>query len=178
LAKELSNIIEFTLIYNRFKSRLFNYVRKMVNDNILTEDIIQTVFLRFFENMPDIKNKDRYEFWLFKTARNEVFNHYRSKKIKNNVFESIDIEKIGEPEKEGIEYVFDQKEMHNLIIKELNTFPVEQRESYLLKEYSQLSYREIAELLGIDEDIVKSRLFKTRRKLVEKISKILLYGVE
>jgi RNA polymerase sigma factor (sigma-70 family) len=178
LAKEISNIIEFTLIYNRFKSRLFNYVRKMVNDTFVTEDVVQSVFLKFFENMPTIQNHDRYEFWLFKTARNEVFNYYRSKKIKSNVFDSVDVESIGEPEKEGVEYAYNQKEMHALIMKELNAFPIEQREGYLLKEYSQLSYKEISELLGIEEELVKSRLFKTRRKLVEKISKILFYGVE
>lgn len=178
MAKEVLNIIEFTLVYNRFKSRLFNYVKKMVNNNEISEDIIQTVFLKFYENMQNIKIKERPEFWLFKSTRNEVFNYYRSKKIRNNVYENIDIERIELPEKESIEYNFDHKEMHNLILKELERFPIEQRESYLLKEYSGLSYKEIAELTGIDEELVKSRLFKVRRKLVEKISKILFYGVE
>lgn len=177
MAKEVSNIIEFTLIYNRHKIRLFNYVKKMISSTAAAEDIIQTVFLRFYENMPNIKKSDSHEFWLFKTARNEVYNLYRSKKVRNSLLENIDFECLPSNEKEGTEYLYDQKEMHSLIIKELSTFPLDQREAYLLKEYSGLSYKEIASLLDIDEDLVKSRLFKVRRKLVEKISKILLYGV-
>jgi RNA polymerase sigma factor (sigma-70 family) len=46
-------------------------------------------------------------------------------------------------------------------------------EVFILKEYSGLSYKEIASLLEIDEDLVKSRLYKARQKLINKISKIL-----
>lgn len=177
MAKEISNIIEFTLIYNRYKSKLYNYVWKMVNNNIVTEDIIQTVFLKFFENMSSIKNKSSNEFWIFKTARNEVYNYYRSKKLKENIFDHVDVDILAEGEKEGIEYALDQKEMKKLILNELDNFPLELKEIYLLKEYGQLSYKEIAELMGIEEDLVKSRLHKIRKKLVDKISKILFYGV-
>jgi RNA polymerase sigma-70 factor, ECF subfamily len=177
LAKEISNIIEFTLIYNRYKSKLFNYVWKMVNNTIITEDIIQTVFLKFFENMNNLKNKDSFEFWIFKTARNEVYNYYRSKKLKESVYEQVDIDSLSGTEKDGIEYVLDQKEMKKMIMKELDNSPLAQKEIYLLKEYGQLSYKEISELMGIEEELVKSRLYKIRRKLVNKISKILFYGV-
>ena len=49
--------------------------------------------------------------------------------------------------------------------------PEEQKDVYLLKEYGELSYKEIAKLLGIDEKLVKSRLFKVRQKLINSISK-------
>ncbi len=178
MAKEISNIIEFTLIYNRYKVYLFNYVKRMVNNITAAEDIIQIVFLKFFENMENIRDRDKCEFWLFKTARNEVFNYYRSKKIKASYFENADTEDITAADEEGTELLFDQKEMHSIIMKELNSFPQEQREAYLLKEYSGLSYREIAGLMNIEEDLVKSRLFKIRRKLADKVSRILFYGVK
>jgi len=177
LAKEITNIIEFTLIYNRHKAKLFNFVKKMVNSSSAAEDIIQAVFLKFYENMNNIKSRDAFEFWLFKCARNEVYNSYRSKKVKSEIFEAVDFEAIPLKDTESAEYLFDQKEMHTLIMKELNTYPLEQREAYLLKEYCGLSYKEIAELTNTDEDLIKSRLFKVRRKLVEKISKIVLFGI-
>jgi RNA polymerase sigma-70 factor (ECF subfamily) len=58
-------------------------------------------------------------------------------------------------------------------MNELNGMAFEQREVFLLKEYGGFSYREIAEVMNINEDLVKSRLFKTRRKLIEKLSKVL-----
>lgn len=175
MAKEISNIIEFTLIYNRYKSKLYNYVWKMVNNSTLSEDIIQSVFMKFYENMNDFKNKESYEFWIFKTARNEVYNYYRSKKLKESLYDPSDVDSLSCTEKDGIEYILDQKEMQKIIMKELDNSPLEQKEIYLLKEYGQLSYKEIAGLMGIDEDLVKSRLHKIRRKLVEKISKLLFF---
>lgn len=177
MSKEAAHIVEFTLIYNRYKGKLYNYTYKMVNNGVLSEDIVQNVFMRFFENMPEIKNKEIYEFWLFKSARNEVYNHYRSKKVRNNVYESADLEELAINETEGIEYTYDHKELHGLILKELATFPIEQRECFLLKEYSRLTYKEIGDITGTPEELVKSRLYKARRKLAEKISKILFYGV-
>ena len=178
MAKEVSNIIEFTLIYNRHKVYLFNYVKKMVNNLSAAEDIIQIVFLKFYENLELIREKDKCEFWLFKTARNEVFNYYRSKKNKASCFENADTDEILPIDDEGTEILFDRKEMNSIIMNELNSFPDEQRDVYLLKEYSGLSYKEIAGLMNIDEELVKSRLFKIRRKLADKVSKILFYGVK
>lgn len=177
MADKTSNIIEFTIVYNRFKGYLFNYVKKMVNNTIVAEDIIQGVVLKFYENIETIKNKEHCEFWLFKTARNDVYNYYRSRKVRREVYDNVEMETIETPENESVEYQYDQKEMHELIMKELNALPAEQRECFLLKEYSGLSYKEIAELLEVNEELVKSRLFKVRKKITEKITQVLFYGV-
>jgi RNA polymerase sigma-70 factor (ECF subfamily) len=57
-------------------------------------------------------------------------------------------------------------------MNELELLPQEQKEVYLLREYSGLSYKEIADIQQIDEELVKSRLFKTRQKLIKKVSKL------
>ncbi len=59
-----------------------------------------------------------------------------------------------------------------MLCHELGLMSVEFREVFILREYSGLSYKEIASLLEIDEDLVKSRLYKTRQKLVNRISKL------
>ena len=65
------------------------------------------------------------------------------------------------------------KELKSIILNQLNTFPPEQREVYLLKEYGELSYREIAKATNSKVELVKSRLYKTRQKLMKQIFKIL-----
>ncbi|MCK7525290.1 MAG: hypothetical protein MZV64_50615 [Ignavibacteriales bacterium] len=57
-------------------------------------------------------------------------------------------------------------------MNELEVMNEDFSEVFVLKEYSGLSYKEIASLLEIDEDLVKSRLYKARQKLINKISKI------
>ena len=65
------------------------------------------------------------------------------------------------------------KELKDLVIAELNKMDIGQREAYMLKEYGGLSYKEISAVMGIDENLVKSRLYKTRQKLINRFAKIL-----
>lgn len=140
---------------------------------MVTEDIIQNLFLKFFENISLIRNEESIPFWLFKTARNEVFIYFRSVKRE---FQSIDFDDTEEFDIESddrIDEIYEVKEVSLLLQKELDLLHPVQKEIFILKEYGNLSYKEIAELLNIDENLVKSRLFKTRRKLISKLSKLL-----
>ena len=110
------------------------------------EDIIQNVFLKLFENMNSIKNKDSINFWLFRSARNEVCIYFRNKKTRKDQFNVEDTAQ--------------------LITNALDKLPPEQKEVFILREYSGFSYIEIASLLELDEALVKSRLYKTRQKLI------------
>lgn len=168
-----SDIIEYTILYNKYKKNLYNYAVKMLNDKMLAEDIVQNVFLKLYERFNEIRNRNSIIYWLFTTARNEIFTVYRSKKShvdKYNVEDSDEIEIISN---ESLENLFEEKELKDLIMKELSKMAPEQSEAYILKEFSQLSYKEIAIIMNIDENLVKSRLFKTRQKLIKILSKIL-----
>ena len=165
--------IEFTLIYNRFKTKVFNYVQKMVNDQNLTEDIVQNIFLKFYENLNRIDNKNSCGFWIFKTARNEVYQYYRNKNIEKNKLqfqpeEEMEHNSLGDAYEE-----FEIQEFKTLILNELDKMEVDQKEVYYLKEYGGFSYKEIAQMMEIDENLVKSRLYKVRQKLIKHISKMI-----
>ncbi len=174
MARSNKDIVEFTLIYNRHKVKVYNYVLRMINDKMMCEDIVQNVFLKFFENLNVIRNKSSINFWLFKTARNEIYTYFRRKKIHVDQFGVLDSDEVdisGGPDP-GIEY--EQQELKELIMSELNNMAFEQREVFILKEYAGLSYKEIASIMNIDENLVKSRLFKTRQKLVKRLGPIIL----
>ncbi|MEN8194339.1 MAG: sigma-70 family RNA polymerase sigma factor, partial [Bacteroidota bacterium] len=78
---------------------------------------------------------------------------------------------IEEESDENIEQIFEQKELRIMILSELETIPIEQKDVFLLKEYGGLSYKEIAKLNDIDENLVKARLYKVRQKLIKRLSK-------
>ena len=165
-------IIEFTITYNKYKLRIYNYVLKMVSDKMLCEDIVQNIFLKLFENMELIKNKNSISYWLFKTARNDVYSFYRSKKVKADQFNVLDADELIKPSSENLEVEFEKRELKNLILHELNNLPDDQKEVYLLKEYGGLSYKEIAGIMEIEESLVKSRLYKTRQKLISLLRRV------
>ncbi len=136
---------------------------------MIAEDITQSVFLKLYENFDKIKNIESTNYWIFKTARNNYYNFYKREKRKNGLDENIlsNNEDYLEPES----YV-EIKEIKNIIMNELNKLDAQQKEVYLLKEYGGLSYKEISAALEIDVNLVKSRLYKVRQKLINKISKI------
>ena len=164
------DIIEFTLIYNRHKSRLYFYIYKMVNDKMIAEDIIQNVFIKYYENMSNIREKEYVASWIYTTARNEIFSLFRKKLRKSEEIVNEDYEF---PAENNLAVEYENIELKKIIMNELELLPQEQKEVYLLREYSGLSYKEIADIQQIDEELVKSRLFKTRQKLIKRVSKII-----
>ena len=173
MKKSSNDIVQFTIAYNRYKLGVYNYVLKMVGNKMVCDDLIQNVFMKLFENLKSIKNRESIKFWLYTTARNEVYTYFRRKKIDVSRFTSDDLSDVEKSSNENIEYQFELKEIKNLIIKELENISIEQKEIFLLKEYGGLSYKEIAVISNIDENLVKSRLYKTRQKLISRISKII-----
>jgi RNA polymerase sigma factor (sigma-70 family) len=174
LTDNSENIIEFTLIFNRVKKKLYNYVLKMTGDIMLTEDLTQDIFIKLYQNLGNIRLKSNIEHWLFTTARNEIYGFYRRKKIRVDQFNVEDTDEIEVLSEENIEDEFEKKEMKRLVMSVLNDLPFEQREVFILKEYGGLKYSEIADVMGIDEQLVKSRLNKVRNKLINKISNIIV----
>jgi len=172
LQEKENQIIEFTILFNKHKKRIYNYALKMLNDKMRADDIVQDVFIKLFENLNSIHNKQSIKFWLFKTARNEMMTFYRNTKNKKFITESVDIENFEIENKTSLADEIENAELKNLILNELDNMNDDFREVFLLKEYSGLSYKEIASLLNIDDELVKSRLYKARQKLINKISKL------
>lgn len=162
----------FNYVYKTYKTQLYNYVLKMVNNQTFTEDIVQVVFLKFYENLDGIKNRESSNFWIFKTARNEIYKHFKNKKIRVDQFNKDDADTIEVASAVNVEIEYERGELYNLISKELENLPLEQKETYILKEYSQLSYKEISIITGADENVLRKRLFDAKNKLVNRLSNI------
>lgn len=167
----------FNYVYKAYKTQLYNYVYKMVNNIAFTEDIVQVVFLKFFENYNSIINRDSSNFWIFKTARNEIYKHYKNKKIKIDQFNKEDADTLEIASSSNVEIEYELNELYELISKELDSLPVEQKETYILKEYSQLSYKEISVIVGADENVLRKRMFDAKNKLINRLTNIYMSRV-
>lgn len=132
------------------------------------EDIVQNVFLKLFEKMTTVKNFESIRFWLLKTARNEVYSYFR--KAKNHKEETLE-ENEASLLDSNLSDEIDEKEINEIVRSEIDLLPVELREIFVLREYSELSYEKIAQMVGVSKEIVKSRLFSIRQKLIKNVSK-------
>ena len=167
-------IIEFTLVHNQHKKKLYNYAFKMLWDQPACEDIIQNTFMKLYENLEKIRNAERIEVWLFTTVRNQIYTLFRNKRIHVDQYGVADTDELELDSNYKLAEEYEDVELKEIVMTELNKLPVEQKEVFLLKEYGGFSYKEISAMIKIDEELVKSRLHKTRQKLIKQISKVLV----
>ena len=143
----------------------------MLSNQMIAEDIVQDVFIKLFDNLDKIRKKESIEFWLIKTVRNEIFSYHRNQAKKKLFKEAIEIDEIensvlaSSPAES-----FEINELKEIILNELNQMQDIFKEVFILREYALMSYKEIANILEIDQELVKSRLYKARQKLIDKIS--------
>jgi RNA polymerase sigma factor (sigma-70 family) len=153
-------------VFRKEKSGLFNFIRKSVLSKEDAEDILNDVFLRFLENIPEIEIVENLTSWLFTIARNRITDKYRKKKPV--LFNDMKI--MNSDEEETLNFVDilpdtgdlpDNELIHNALWAEveeaLDQLPDEQREVFVLTEFEGYSYKEISLLLEIPVNTLLSR---------------------
>lgn len=163
--------LAFVTLYNRYKRSIYIFCWKMLLDAEAAKDCVQEIFLRVYERRGQLRQPRRFSSWLYSIARNQCLSVYRSSK--HNADEEIDFDLISSPSGETPDRLVERQESADLVNKFLAQLKLEYREVLLLREFQNLSYREIAEVLGDTESAVKSRIFKARQRLFELLRPIL-----
>lgn len=163
--------LAFVTLYNRYKRLIYVYCTKMLLNADAAKDCVQEVFLRAYERREQLNEPQRFSSWLYSIARNQCLSIYRSSK--HNAADEIDFDSISAPSGETPDALVERQESFDLLNKSLAQLKIEYREVLLLREFQNLSYREIAEVLGDTESAVKSRIFKARQRLFQLLRPIL-----
>ncbi len=159
---------EFMAVYNHYKTGIYRFCCKMLNDGEEAKDVVQDVFVRFFQSAIRFDGELPAKVWLYKSARNKCLNLIRDKgKLRNMVGDGDEIPELLSSDPE----YSDSPQMLNKLMGDL---PTDYREVLIMREWNELSYAEIAEALDTTVSAVKSRLFKARKLASESYKK--LYG--
>lgn len=162
------NHAAFEILLHRHERPVFRFVRRFVGIPSLAEDITQEVFLRVCKVADRYSKKAKFTTWLYTIARNLCIDHLRKGKGKTH----IPIDGHGKEDDAGhapIDFLPDtkhhsassetlRKEFLEALDKALEALPDEQREVFIMREVSGLKFREIAEVVGVSEGTIKSRM--------------------
>ena len=146
-------------IYQRTSARVFRLMVRMVGRQD-AEDLTQQAFVRAFEKLDQFAGSARFETWLYRLAANEALQYLRKERVRKTV--PIEVEPA-----ERADDSADRKETAERLHAALAKLDPELRTIISLKEESGLSYRQIAETMGIPEGTVGSRLNRARRELAK-----------
>jgi RNA polymerase sigma-70 factor (ECF subfamily) len=156
------DLAAFDELYLRYERRLFGYLRRSVGDRALAEDLFQDVLLTVLTDRSFDPARGRFGAWVFTVARNKWRMHGRHAAV-----EAASNEPAVAASTTNLE---DATGRNKTVRDAMAGLPDAQQELLVLKQVGELSYREIAELQGIQEGTVKSRLHAAMRAFRERLA--------
>ena len=126
------------------------------------EELAQESYLRAIRKINSLNNTHLSREWLLKIARNTCLNYVRKKRL-NRWFSSISENEY--VEKNTPESLIVKNEQHKIFKRSVQNLPQIYKDIFILREYDELSYQEIAKALGLKKGTVMSRLYRARRIL-------------
>jgi RNA polymerase sigma-70 factor (ECF subfamily) len=162
----------FEALVLKYQDRIYRVVQRMVGGSDAVDDLAQEVFIRAYRSIGDFKGESSLYTWLYKIALNLCRNHYRTRG-RRPVHEEIGedgsatvLESEGaSPEDEVV-----RREFWEQLRQGLAALPDEQREAVVFCDLEGMSYEEMAEVMGVPIGTVRSRIFRGRRALQERLA--------
>ena len=162
----------FALVINRYKTKLYNYIRRITNiDSEEAEDILQEVFIKTYLNLNEFDADLKFSSWIYRIAHNEVISHYRKTKARpqgyavklednalNNLASDLDIADET-----------DRIILKSNIQKILGKIDKKYREVLILKFLEEKSYSEISDIIKRPMGTVASLINKAKQELKKEL---------
>jgi RNA polymerase sigma-70 factor (ECF subfamily) len=156
----------FEIVFNENYGLLCAYASKFVNEDEQAEEIVQEVFVKFWEKCETIDPDSSIKSYLYRSVHNTCLNYIKHQKVKDayreyaiNFFSSSS---------ESMDLEAEQRELINLIHEEIDNLPPRCSEIFKLSRYEGLKYQEIAEHLEISIKTVEVQMGKALRILRDK----------
>lgn len=157
----------FEELLRRHERPVYNFIYRHVRDPEKASDLLQETFLRVVKNVDRYRRKAKFTTWLYTIARNQCIDALRRAKHRRHA--SLDqpmgrdgegrslMERLPGRSEDGHVRV-DAEEVKGRIEAALADLSEEQREVFLMREFQQLKFKEIAEIVGVSENTIKSRM--------------------
>ncbi len=152
------------VLFARHHVRVFRFVVRLVRNETTAEDLISEVFLDVWRQADRFEGRSAVTTWLLSIARFKALSALRRRPE-----EELDEETAGaiEDPSDDPEVALEKKDKGAIIRKCLTGLSAEHREIIDLVYYHEKSVEEVAEIVGIPENTVKTRMFYARKKLAE-----------
>ena len=169
----------YDLLVLKYQQRVINLISRFVKNYADALDVSQETFIKAYKALPNFRGESAFYTWLYRIAVNTAKNHLtvQSRKITKSDYDVTEIEQI-----EGNMTLTEQTTPENLLIKDelqdivLNTIenlPEDLKSAIMLREIEGLSYEEIATVMECPVGTVRSRIFRARETIDNKIKPLL-----
>lgn len=168
----------FRFLVEQYHERIFVLARGFTHQIQDAEDITQETFLNAFVSLGDFKGNSEFSTWLFRIGINTAYSFLRKKKIRsiityyetklNQISEQFQTNKNDNPHK-----ILSDKQSEELIFKEIDKLPANQRTAFILSRLHETSQKEIAEIMCLSVHAVESLIQRAKKQLKIKLISII-----
>lgn len=171
------NVGSFEALYNIFARKVLNFIYRMVRSQEEAEDLTQETFVAVFQKLGTLKDNSRFEPWLFRIARNFVYQRYRTRPPSTVSMDALDedgraVTQVADVRKNPDE-TFQSEELEAVVATVIADLPEKYREVFVLSALQGFSYREIAEIVGHSLPSVKTDIHRARLEVRERVKNYL-----
>lgn len=157
------NHASFEILVNRHQGRVFSYILMLVKDRQLADDIFQDTFIKIIRTLKSGAYKEEGKFiqWAMRIAHNLIIDHFRKSKRLPTIdsqFDDISVVRQLNQADPSVEELMITEQIHDDLRKMINFLPEEQREVLYLRLYSEMSFKDIAELTGVSINTALGRM--------------------
>ena len=152
------------VLFARHHVRVYRFVLRLVRDESVAEDLISEVFLDVWRQAGRFEGRSQVSTWLLAIARFKALSALRRRP--DEELDEETAEAIEDPSDDP-EVALDKKDKSAAIRKCLEKLSAEHREIIDLVYYHEKSVEEVAQIVGIPENTVKTRMFYARKRLAE-----------
>ena len=164
----------FEVLLSRHRKPVYNFILRFVGDKETAEDILQEAFMRVIKGAEAYKRQAKFTTWLYTIARNLCVDQTRRRKHRKHA--SLDAPMDTSEESgtlmdviPGNDMASDRKavnkQLHETMQQAIAGLSEEQREVFLMREFLDMPFKQIADVVGVPENTVKSRMRYALEKL-------------
>jgi RNA polymerase sigma-70 factor (ECF subfamily) len=158
----------FTRLVEAYQVPVYNLAYRMLGDAREAEDAAQETFLRAYTRLTTFQTDKKFSSWLLAIASNHCIDRLRRRRFTWLSLDELPFLEQAASERNQPEEAAIQQEKRDEVHKMLDQLPPQYRAAVILRYWYDLSYREIAEVMGTTESAIKSRLYRAREMLAQR----------
>jgi RNA polymerase sigma-70 factor (ECF subfamily) len=162
----------YTEIYNRYKTLLYIFALRRMDDREEAKDLIHELFLSIWSKREDLILTSSLGSYLYTAVRNRIIDNINRKQVSARYIESF--QQYIDSGEGSTDHLIRSKELSALIEKEIEDLPVKMRQVFELRRKTDYSRKQIADELGLSEQTVKSHIQHALKILKVKLGPMLM----